>query len=148
MKRLLIFKFLVIVCICGLLSGNEGHIGNGDWSYVLSNEYEIWHISSKNIILGKKSGESSLTEVVSEYIVEFCYNNDYVCVKRVDVSDIREDLEVLRKKVPEYYIVDMTNDIKYGPFTETEYFEQCCKLETGRFDEWIKTYPAPDGVVY
>ncbi len=116
---------------------------NNDWRYKLPNNYEIWRVNSREIVLGELESEYSLATVVDEYISEFCYNERYVCVKRVDVpEDLNEEIDTSN---PEYYIVDTAEDIPYGPYDINEFYDKKEELQITGLSSWIATKPRPEG---
>ena len=91
MRKCILLACIISVCIILLFGCDyiqpDNQLGNNDWSYELPNEYTIWHVNSRSIICGKKHTENSITNVVEDDIVKFCYNDRYVCMQYVDVSD-------------------------------------------------------------
>ena len=58
-----------------------------DWTYdKLPNGYEIWHINSEDISLIKTDGDSSDLRI-DRYILEFCYNDSYIGIKRLMIDE-------------------------------------------------------------
>lgn len=119
-------------------------IHNGDWSYKLPNNYEIWRINSREIVCGKKDGESSLSNVINEnYVLEFKYNERYVCLKCVEAT---QDLSAqIDKSSPNFYIIDTMKDTIYGAYTNTDFKDKIIDMELIFNTDWIKTTPIPKG---
>ncbi len=148
MKKSIIIAFAVLLCVLTACSSSDLNmqVNNSDWSYILPNDYEIWHINSREIVCGKKNGEQSLSSTVTNYISEFCYNTQYVCLQCVVVP---EDLsQPIDKSNPYFYIIDTLNDETYGPFTELEYSEYIGEKSIADLTSWIKTAPRPEGAVF
>lgn len=58
-----------------------------DWTYdKLPNGYEIWRINSEDISLIKTDGDSSDLRI-DRYILEFCYNDSYIGIKRLMIDE-------------------------------------------------------------
>ncbi|MBQ8164471.1 MAG: DUF3997 domain-containing protein [Clostridia bacterium] len=100
----------------------DSQIGNNDWSYKLPNDYEIWHVNSRKIVCGKKASEHSLSNVGGDYVVEFCHNDQYICLKCADASeDFSKNID---ETSYQFYIINTINDEVDGPLSEGEYFEK------------------------
>lgn len=96
----------------------------GDWTYSdLPGRYEIWRINSRAIVLALPNEEypSMADNVVEAYVFEVAYNNDYICAKRADVpEDLKTPIDISN---PEYYVVDVAEEKRYGPFDEMGYHD-------------------------
>ena len=126
--KIFIFNTILILVILSFSSC----IGAGlsDWKYELPNEYEMWHVSSKNIKIGLTSSDkNSLTlfngknELIGipPTIVAFSYTTRYVfaIVKPntdIEIPDIENNVH--------YYVLDTLNKNVKGPFFEKKYFLQ------------------------
>lgn len=144
MKKILsvILLFIFGLNFSACYSSNNNQVNNNDWSYALPNDYEIWHINSREIVCGKKNTENSILYVVSKYITEFCYNDSFVCLKRVDVPEnIYQEIDMT---APDYYIVDTVENETYGPFDKEQYQRKIDKLTITGLSSWIKTTPRPN----
>lgn len=117
--------------------------GRGDWAYELPNEYQVFMCNSHQImIIGNENHvvEGVTTNTyVENYILEFCYDNQYVGAKRIVPADIlHATTEEIYNNAPMYYILDtLTGDV-YGPFDEDSYLSSCKNLNTQMCD-WIST---------
>lgn len=123
--------------------------GLQDWVYdKLPNGYEIWRFNSQDIALIKRDGDST-NGVINRYILEFCYNDSYIGMKRlmIDESIPYQDLRIeeMDQSDPVYYLVDAVNDVIMGPYTAEEYEDQIEALGIGTMCDWIKTVPMPEG---
>ena len=123
--------------------------GLQDWIYdKLPNGYEIWRINSQDIALVKRNGDSTNIKM-ERYILEFCYNDSYIGIKRLmideDISYQNVKIEDMDKSNPSYYLVDALNDVIMGPYTVGEYEEQIEAMEIEVMCDWIKTVPKPEG---
>lgn len=150
MKGIFRFSFVLLLALslqsCYALNAAENGVNNGDWSYVLPNNYEIWRINSREIICGKMNGPNSISNVISEnYILEFTYDDRYVCLKCVEASkDLSIDIDVSN---PKFYIIDTKEDEIYGTYIKSDFEDQVKKLELS-FSDWTQTTPIPDGAIF
>ena len=111
--------------------------GLSDWSYDLPNGYAIWRSNSMTINLGKKTSDYSMENRIDSYISAFCYDERYVCVKRLRSRD--------DPNAAVFYAVDTLEDSVFGPFTADELAEKMKELDTALPGEWIQTVPRPKG---
>lgn len=135
----LILCFLAISCMVGP--------GLNDWTYPLPNEYEMYHINSKTILITPlykdKNPDSELIGIPA-HIVSFCLNSRFVCAKTINTeNEPRDDVAV------SYYILDTLNQKVYGPFSsEQKYLSNVDALAITGLGEWIATSPAPEGAIF
>lgn len=123
-----------------------------DWTYdKLPNGYEIVHVNSEDIELDKADGDS-LDIKIDRYILEFCYNDSYIGIKRLMVDENlpyqEAHIEDMDASNPSYYLVDTVNDVVMGPYTAEEYENQIEALKIDTMCDWIKTVPMPEGAHY
>lgn len=123
-----------------------------DWTYdKLPNGYEIVHVNSEDIELDKADGDS-LDIKIDRYILEFCYNDSYIGIKRLMIDENLPYQEVhiedMDASNPSYYLVDTVNDVVMGPYTAEEYENQIEALKVDAMCDWIKTVPMPEGAHY
>lgn len=139
LKRRLIFLCTAILCL------NSGCVGLNDWTLDLPNDYAIWHINANQIICGKKDGESSLSRVTERYVLEFCYNEQYIGLKCIDDYEsysTGEDTEIF------YYMIDTLEDDVTGPLDFESYSELCENINIFEDVEWIPTNPTPENAQF
>ena len=138
-------RFVLLIILAFILTG----CGLGDWNYDLPNGYAIWRINSQDIALVKLENEYSGTCVIDRYILEFCYNDTYIGIKRlmVDESIPYQDvnIETMDHSNPSYYLVNTLEDKVMGPYTAEEYDDQIKAMGVETMCDWIKTVPKPDG---
>ena len=127
----LVCIILPIILIFTFVVGTK----QGDWHYKLHNNYEIWRVNSKEITIGKRE-DNILKDTINDSITEFKYNETLAITKCLNCKE-----EVV------YYIINMHDDIIYGPFNEKEYLDKEKELSIN-IDNWIKTKPAPKGANY
>ncbi len=150
MKKFLQFISIVLLIIplsaCTSNTITYG-VNNGDWSYKLPNNYEIWHLNSREIICGKRDVDNSLSNVISEnYILEFKYNERYVCLKCVEAT---RDLSVeIDESNPSFYIIDTIENTIYETYTDTDFEDKIKAMSLVFNTNWIKTTPIPEGAEF
>lgn len=123
-----------------------------DWTYdKLPNGYEIVHVNSEDIELDKADGDS-LDIKIDRYILEFCYNDSYIGIKRLMIDENlpyqEAHIEDMDPSNFSYYLVDTVNDVVMGPYTAEEYENQIEALKIDTMCDWIKTVPMPEGAHY
>ena len=142
MKRIylifIIIFLMLVLCACGL----------GDWHYDLPNGYQIVHVNSRQIVCVEKDSADAATSsiIVEAHVSEFCYNDRYIGLKRVDPPD--DVQEAIDYSNPVYYIVDMSTKEVYGEMSESEYMSKIKELKIENLCDWIATNPTPEGAVY
>lgn len=134
-KTLIIISIIVCIILFSIVIFSLAGVKQNDWYYKLNNNYEIWHINTKEIVLGKRD-DSILTDTIGDSITEFKYNEAFVIIKCFN----NDNKEV-------YYIVNMTDDTTYGPYNKEEYLSKEKELNIN-ISNWIKTKPAPKGAKY
>lgn len=142
-KIISIILLIMSLSACASNAISSG-INNGDWSYKLPNNYEIWRINSREIVCGKKDGENSLSNVINEnYVLEFKYNERYVCLKCVEATqNLSAEID---KSNPNFYIIDTMKDTIYGAYTNTDFQDKIKDMGLIFNTDWIKTTPIPEG---
>ncbi len=136
LRNLLIYGLVLLVAM-------SGQSMTGDWSYELPNDYAIWRINSRRIVVGIEKG-SSLDAVLDRYICAFCYNGDYIGLQCVDVpEDLKEEIDTSN---PDYYLIDMGSRTVGGPMTLEAY--QKAVQAIADMTDWISTVPAPAGAEF
>lgn len=149
MKKYLVIGVLIIVTLlmgaCSIFDFNS-KTSNNDWSYALPNDYVIWHINSRRIVCGKRSTEQSIANVGGNYVVKFCYNNQFICLQCVDVPDNLS--ESIDESNPQFYIINTVNDEIFGPLSKGEYLEKTSDMNFDNLSSWISTKPRPEGAQF
>ena len=141
-RTLLLLLIITLLLLCSCASP-----GTQDWSYPLPNDYEIWRINSKSIVIGYKDPNSTgldTSQGIDEYVFEFCYNERFVCAKQIGVP--RESHRPTRGDNPSYYVIDTLNQEVFGPFdSEGLFILELARLRITDLTGWIATVPAPEG---
>ena len=139
------------LCVIVLLLFLAGCGGMGDWSYnALPAEYAIWRLNSQDIQLVKENQVSADT-VVGRYVTAFCYNSRYVGIQRIPMDrsySKEEDIDMLDKSNPEFYLIDCSTDSVTGPMTEQEYSSKIVEVGIQDMCQWIPTDPPPSDAKY
>ncbi len=161
-KRLLSF-LLLLITLCVLLSSCSGSLAlfvllstsgfnpTGDWIYHVSDDYAILRLNGRTIQLGKQNPNYKVevySTVVENYITCFCYNENFVAVRRLNVPGniMKDEIFEMDFEQAAYYLVDMTTDEIYGPFESADDFNTACAdLNVTDLCDWINTHPAPEG---
>ncbi len=121
----------------------SGKSMTGDWFYDLPNDYAIWRVNSREILVGVES-EHSLEHTLERYVSSFCYNGQWIGLQCVDVpEDLQEEINFSQ---PDYYLINMYTHEITGPMTLEAYRE--ATVNFADMTDWIATVPAPDGAKY
>lgn len=91
-------------------------------------------ISSVSFVKGNSKTEEIDETIIWECITDYCYNDQYVCVKRTVLHPWRD----VPEECKHYIIFDFQQSIKYDACDTAEEFEALCE-ELGITDlcEWI-----------
>lgn len=153
MKRLILVLIAVIFVLSLLLHlfpfrffPSDNQIHNGDWAYDLPNDYTIWHINSKEIVLGHYNTANSISTVIEDTILRFCYNDCFVCIQINNRDGATRSQN--SSDMACYYIINTNDGAVHGPFTWSEYEESLVVYEVNNLTDWISTKPAPEGSTY
>ncbi|MEL3912445.1 DUF3997 domain-containing protein [Treponema pedis] len=114
-RKILLVFFLALLTSCpGLL----------DWSYVLVNGYEVWHINSDDIHIGFTEDGSTLKTYLDDkligvppYVTAVWHDDRYIIARHIshdDVADYKEGKTVTE----DYYLVDSKEKKSFGPYKD------------------------------
>jgi len=101
--------FTTIFFVVYILSGCAGA---GDWEVKLPNNYEIWHINSKEIKVVDVHDNNA--EIIPSFVKEFTYDSRYVYTCNIDSID---NNNIFSEK---FYILDTETKEVYGPYQDTK----------------------------
>lgn len=133
-KIIIIISVVAVILFTIIMALTKIGLGTGDWKYELKNNYQIWRVNSKEIIIGKEE-DGVLTPSINENVVKFKYNDNFV------VIGINNDFKEDNLK---YYIINLDTDKIIGPLNEKDLTNQ----DTNITMDWIKTKPTPKDAKY
>lgn len=133
-KIIIIISVVAVILFTIIMALTKIGLGTGDWKYELKNNYQIWRVNSKEIIIGKEE-DGVLTPSINENVVKFKYNDNFVLVGTN--NNFKEDNL-------KYYIINLDTDEIIGPLSEKDLSSQNSNITM----DWIKTKPAPKDVKY
>lgn len=132
MKKTFVFINLILVLLLTSCAGVS------DWSYKLPNDYEMWRINSKEIII-KYVGNEAVDAEIPPFVKEFSYDERYVFTRNID--DISQN-NIFEER---YYTLDTENKKVYGPFESIEQMQyQAQELQCEIPQKWYRTSPDPN----
>lgn len=141
---LLIVIVLFHVCSALLLEKLYNDIGNRDWRIMLSNGYEIQKLNGNEILLIKDGWDKNTDIVISSSISAYCQGNRYL---GVTCNNINSSVQT-NSDDAFFYLIDMQNDVLFGPYTRTEYEQQCIGRNWEGLNQWISTEPRPSDALF
>lgn len=152
--KYVIMRILLFVCILALVvflaSCNlfpvSNQIHNGDWEYDLPHDYTIWHVNSQKIVLGHYNSANSISFVLEDNILTFCYNDEYVCVETE--NDDSTLINPNESSTSSYYIINMVDNSVLGPFSKENFEKNCVVDGIDKLSDWISTNHAPGGATF
>lgn len=133
-KIIIIISVVAVILFTIIMALTKIKLGTGDWKYELKNNYQIWRVNSKEIIIGKEE-DGVLTPSINENVVKFKYNDNFVLVGTN--NNFNEDNL-------KYYIINLDTDKIIGPLNEKDLTNQ----DTNITMDWIKTKPTPKDAKY
>lgn len=133
-KIIIIISVVAVILFTIIMALTKIGLGTGDWKYELKNNYQIWRVNSKEIIIGKEE-DGMLTPSINENVVKFKYNDNFV------VIGVNNDFNEDNLK---YYIINLDTDEIIGPLNEKDLTNQ----DTNITMDWIKTKPTPKDAKY
>lgn len=132
-------KKIILICtiLCTLFCLSSC-AGTGDWTYVLPNGYEIWHINSEKILIKYVPNETDVKGIPS-FIKEFAYDERYVFTRNVDEISQNGVLGEM------YYALDTSAQKVCGPFKNLDELQSQAKEWNCEIPEkWYRTSPDPN----
>lgn len=131
-------KLYFIISIFIILITITSCAGTSDWDFDLPNDFQVWHINSKNIKIVYTGAENIDVEVPS-FIKEFAIEKEYVFTRNVDNI---ESNNILDEK---FYILNTKNKVLYGPYKTVEELESLSENMGIEFpDYWYRSSPNPN----
>lgn len=130
-------KSLYILSIALLCFVVSSCAGTNDWSVALPNNFEVWHINSKDIKI-VYTGDATDVKGIPTFIKEFSFNDRYVCTRNVDRI---EENNIFAET---YYILDTEDKMVYGPYDSiSALLTSADKLQFEGPTNWYRTSPEP-----
>lgn len=131
-------RALVITCILSCIFSLVGCAGVADWaSLPLPGSYEVWRISSHNIVLCMPDEDGSgAANIIDSEIYAVAYNEHYICVQQ-ETSDPEPELYTMEPHGELYYYILCVDDGSVaGPYSENEFKEQCKEKNITSLCDW------------
>ncbi|PEY41496.1 hypothetical protein CN354_06705 [Bacillus cereus] len=118
MKRLM--TVIVIILLTGC-AANSSHS-----AYTINDEYELIKTSGNAFELFPKQDAVYATQHVPAKIVEIAWDDLYIIAKQIeDKSDPNNpESSITNKQNEHYWIIDMNNNRRFGPYNEKQFQEQ------------------------
>ncbi len=113
--------------------------GRGDWKYPLPNDYWVLQSNSRRISISQHDGDSTYHTCIESYIFGFCYNSRYIGAMRIDTQDDTITDDERKMQEYEYYLLDTENGMCGGPYSESEFWNQCADRNVDDLCDWIYT---------
>lgn len=135
-----LLKILIIVLAVLFIVG----CGIGDYSYTIGANYKIFASSAYQVSIIPKYGYAYSEEnTLPPCIVEVAWNDEYIIAKQYGLKrqDERSSYEVIDYSVVNYWILNMDDKKRYGPFNHEEFKQELEKrnltsLELKNIDEY------------
>lgn len=141
MKKKTFALVLILLSLFALTACVPNQVQNGDWGYLLPNNYSISHINAECIICGKLKSEFSEKTVIDSFVTAFCHDTRFVGIMRVEARGVSAE-------TAEYYFIDTSNDIIWGPLSEEAFLRKQAEFGVDISSDWISTSSAPEGATY
>ena len=122
--------------------GYSGCAGIADWDYQLVGGYIIRRLNSYEIVLcdTENHPETSSSNVLPCYFVtDFCFNEQYIGVQGIPTAGHIASEAELESEQRWFYLVEVSTDVVFGPYDESEFLAQCDELLVGDLGEWYST---------
>lgn len=151
MKKTILLFFAIIFLVFSFTSCNQLY---DQFIYYLPNNYWLHYYGRQNVCIETESDDEYNPHKILEgkYIVTFFIFGDYVGIKNVvenkdDENWWKRSYKADEENVPyEYYISDTKNEISYGPFSESEFTNECTERGIKEFN-WINISPQPKDAI-
>lgn len=146
--------FLLLFALLCLFTSFAGP-GLNDWTYVLPNGYEMWHINSRQIKIGLAENQGlALTDNeansigIPAHIVAFWHDDRFVCAQTILPDDV-DAYGDGRTVETSYYLLDTLEQYVYGPINEATEFDAIVEQVIGDAEvPYVQTWPKPEGARY
>ncbi|PGZ99434.1 hypothetical protein COE51_09095 [Bacillus pseudomycoides] len=118
MKRFIIVCSLIFLTSC-TTDFNPSHYSVGD-------EYELTKVSGNALELFPKADALYASQYIPPEIVEIAWNDTYILAKQIEKTDDpnNPDASVTNRATENYWIIDLKNNRRFGPYTKKQFEEQ------------------------
>ncbi|MFD0770879.1 DUF3997 domain-containing protein [Bacillus sp. CGMCC 1.60114] len=118
MKRFIIVCSLIFLTSC-TTNFNPSHYSVGD-------EYELINVSGNALELFPKTDALYASQYIPPEIVEIAWNDTYILAKQTEKIDDpnNPDASVTNQTTENYWIIDLKNNRRFGPYTKKQFEEQ------------------------
>lgn len=129
----MIKKIAMLLILSLLLCGCAGL---GDWDAQLVEDYAIWRLNGREIVLVQEDESGSGGRIViGAYVYRVTWNEDFICAQRTDPPEAGEGLPI--DPEVDYYILRVSDGEVFGPYTAAEYKAQCKALGVSNLPDWV-----------
>ncbi|KEK25953.1 DUF3997 domain-containing protein [Bacillus gaemokensis] len=134
MKRWITLFAIILLTGC---SGNSNHS-----SYTINDEYELINTSGNAYEIFPKQDAIYATQYIPAKIVEIAWDDLYIIAKQIEEkSDPNNpDAGITNKQNEHYWIIDMNNNRRFGPYSEKQFQEQKEAFRISKQLQTVKTY--------
>lgn len=127
-------KKLLITLIISSILLSSGCAGLGDYDITLPDGYSVIRTSAHMIKICKQEDEESWGEVlIPAKVVEVAWNDKYILAKQLglkrNTDNPNSSYEIPDGTQVYYWILEMTTQKKFGPFSEKEFIEKKRELK-------------------
>ena len=141
MKKSLCF-LIAVLCLALTACGP----GLQDYHYDVADGYMVFRSSAHMISVVPKDGWSSEDETIPEKVVEIAWNDTFVIAKQLGMkrrspNDPNDSYELPDRNEVSYWILDTSERIRYGPYSEEEFSSKLVDFElTDLVLKGVETY--------
>lgn len=95
-------------------------------AYTINDEYELINTSGNAFELFPKQDAVYATQYVPAKIVEIAWDDIYIIAKQIEEKSDPNNPEssITNKQIEHYWIIDMNNNRRFGPYNEKQFQEQ------------------------
>ncbi|PFA24115.1 MULTISPECIES: DUF3997 domain-containing protein [Bacillus cereus group] len=118
MKRLMTIISIILLTGCTVNSNHS--------AYTINDEYELIKTSGNAFELFPKQDAVYATQYVPAKIVEIAWDDLYIIAKQIEDKSNPNNPEssITNKQNEQYWIIDMNNNRRFGPYNEKQFQEQ------------------------
>ncbi|PFK46933.1 hypothetical protein COI93_02975 [Bacillus cereus] len=118
MKRLMTIISIILLTSCTVNSNHS--------AYTINDEYELIKTSGNAFELFPTQDAVYATQYVPAKIVEIAWDDLYIIAKQIEDKSNPNNPEssITNKQNEQYWIIDMNNNRRFGPYNEKQFQEQ------------------------